>query len=199
MLLRHWFGVRSKDAWQELARQIGGDFSDGGLWHGNKVQAHVNGWTITLDTYVVSAKNNAIPFTRLRAPYVNPDGFRFEIYRASLLSDFAGLLGAQDVRIGHELFDKDYVIKGSDEAKLRALFASERLRQLIADQPKLHLVVKDDEGWFGADFPKGVDELRFSCVGIITDVERLKGLFDIFAETSTGCAASAPHMGTIPA
>jgi hypothetical protein len=43
--------------------------------------------------------------------------------------------------------------------------------------------VKDDEGWFGTKFPDGVDELHFAVAGVIKDIDRLKGLYDLFAET----------------
>ena len=55
------------------------------------------------------------------------------------------------------------------------------LRQMIQDQPKIRLEVKDSEGWFGPKFPEDVDELHFQVVGVIKDVERLKSLFDLFA------------------
>ena len=41
----------------------------------------------------------------------------------------------------------------------------------------------DDEGWFGAKFPQGVDELHFVVHGIIKDIDRLKELFELFSET----------------
>jgi len=46
----------------------------------------------------------------------------------------------------------------------------------------VQFTVKDDEGWFSTAFPKGVDELYFSVVGVIKDVERLKSLYYLFAE-----------------
>ena len=52
---------------------------------------------------------------------------------------------------------------------------------MIEDQPRIHLEVKDSEGWFGPKFPENVDELYFRVVGVIKDVERLKSLFDLFA------------------
>jgi hypothetical protein len=66
---------------------------------------------------------------------------------------------------------------------VRALFANARIRELISAQKQLHFEVKDDEGWFGATFPEGVDELVFVVVGVIRDVERLKLLYELFAET----------------
>ena len=78
-------------------------------------------------------------------------------------------------------FDEDFIIKGNDESKVRDLFANPKIRQMIQDQPKIRLRVKNSEGWFGPEFPEDVDELSFQVVGVIKDVERLKALFDLFA------------------
>jgi hypothetical protein len=45
--------------------------------------------------------------------------------------------------------------------------------------------VKDDENrfWSGQNFSRDVDELYFQVTGAIKDVERLKKVFDLFAET----------------
>jgi hypothetical protein len=59
-------------------------------------------------------------------------------------------------------------------------------------QPSVHLTVKDDEGWFGATFPKGVDELAFQVPGVIKDVTRLKALYELFAESLNQLC----HMGS---
>ena len=65
---------------------------------------------------------------------------------------------------------------------MRELFGSQRIRDLIGAQPTIHLAVKDDEAWFSTHFPAGVDELYFRVGGIIKDVERLKALYQLFAE-----------------
>ena len=117
----------------------------------------------------------------MRAPYVNPDGFRFTIYSKGLLSELGKLLGMQDIEVGDPEFDEAFIVKGTDEARVRDLFADPEVRSLMLAQRQVHLSVKDDEGWFGPAFPEGVDELHFQVVGVIKDVERLKGLFDLFA------------------
>jgi hypothetical protein len=90
----------------------------------------------------------------------------------------------QDVTVGHDEFDRDFVIKGSDEQKLRRLFSSRQIRDLISAQPDIHFSVKDDEGkLWGKDFPEGVDELYFQVIGVIKDIERLKLLYELFSET----------------
>lgn len=176
------FGPSKDEIWRQLCDQIGGNFIEGGFWKGSKVEVHHKQWTVTLDTYSESQGENNATYTRMRAPFVNKDGFRFTIYRRGLFSDLGKLLGMQDVEIGEPEFDDAYIIKGNDEDKLRRLFANPRIRQLIEQQPRIHLLVRDDEGWFKNKFPEGVDELYFREIGIIKDIERLKALYDLFAE-----------------
>ena len=176
-----WFGPSKDEVWRQLSQEIRAEFVGGGFWKGNKVQAHVGPWTITLDTYTVSDGHSSTTFTRMRAPYVNPEGFRFTIYRKGFFSDLGKFLGMQDIEVGDFEFDEAFIIKGNDEGKLCGLFANPKIRQMIQDQPKIRLEVKDSEGWFGPKFPENVDELHFQVVGVIKDVERLKALFDLFA------------------
>ncbi len=181
--LRNIFGPSKEEVWQQLCFEIGGRFVDGGFWKGDKVVARANNWTITLDTYTVSTGKSRTTYTRIRAPYVNKDGFRFTIYREGFFSKIGKIFGMQDILVGHPEFDNAYIIKGNDEYKVQMLFANPRIRQLIQRQPSIHFQVKDDEGWFSARFPNGVDELYFQVVGVIKDIERLKILFELFAET----------------
>lgn len=181
-ILREIFGPSKREIWQSLSEQIGCEFKEGGFFSVDKVSAHVKDWTVTLDTYTVQSENTSTTYTRMRAPYVNKDGFRFKIFRKGFFSDFGKLLGGQDVEIGFSEFDEDFIIKGNDEQKLRELFANEKIRELIELQPDFHLEVKDDEGFFISKFPEGVDELYFTVAGVITDLELLKALFDLYAE-----------------
>lgn len=183
-LLRSLFGPSREEIWRKLCHQTGGEFVEGGLFKGgSKVLLDHGEWTVTLDTYTVNSNKSSTTYTRMRAPYVNADGFRFQVYREGLFSGLGRTLGMQDVNVGVPQFDADFVIKGNDDLKLRNLFANEQIRQLIRRQPRIDLQVRDDEGWFGTQFPDGVDELRFSCVGMIRDVDQLHDLYDLFAET----------------
>ena len=177
--LRALFGPSTKTIWRQLSEEIDAQFVDG--WRGAKVQGKHAEWTVTLDSYVVPVGKAMVAFTRMRAPYVNPEGFRFTIYRRSIFSALGTWLGMEDIEVGDRAFDAEFIIKGTHPDRVRALFANPRIRELIAAQPRLHLTVKDDEGWFGADFPDGVDELCFVVPGIIRDLERLKQLYELFA------------------
>lgn len=181
--LRQMFGPSRDEVWKQLCDETGANFVDGGFWKGGKVQASIAEWTITLDTFTVSSDKHSTTYTRMRAPYANKDGFRFTIYRKGFFSGLGKLLGMQDIEVGHPRFDEDFIIKGNDEKKLRALFGNASLRQLLDLQPHIHLTVKDDEGWFSKSFPDGVDELHFQVGYVIKDVEQLKSLYELFAVT----------------
>jgi hypothetical protein len=175
-----WFGPSKDEVWRQLSREIGAEFGKGGFWKGNKVELDVKPWTITLDTYTVHTQHSHITYTRMRAPYVNPDGFRFTISRKGIFSELGKLLGMQDIEVGDPELDDAFIIKGNDESLVVNLFSDAKIRQMIKDQPKLRLEVKDSEGWFGPRFPADVDELHFQVVGVIKDIALLKGLFELF-------------------
>lgn len=181
-ILREIFGPSKKEIWRLLSDQIGSEFIEGGFFSADKVIAHVKDWTVTLDTYTDSTGNSSTTYTRVRAPYINKDGFRFKIYRKGIFSEIGKAFGGQDVEVGFPEFDENFIIKGNDEQKLRTLFANSKIRQLIEFQPDIRLEIKDDEGWFAKSFPEGVDELYFCVVGVIKDIDLLKALFDLYAE-----------------
>ena len=181
--LRGLFGPSKNEIWQQLAEQIGGQFRPGAFMQGPaRVTAQTGQWVVTLDTFEDGGENSTT-YTRMRAPYVNRDGFYFNVYRSSVFSPIGQMLGMQDVIIGDPPFDEAFIIKGNSETKLRQLFADPNLRQLMHAQPRIHLRVKDDEGWFGKHFPQGVDELHFTTMGVMRDVQQLHLLFELFAAT----------------
>lgn len=183
MNFQRMFGPSKKEIWRQLSEEIGGEVVDGRWSKGDKVRATHDLWTVTLDTYAVSTGKTTVVFTRMRAPFVNPEGFRFQIYRKGIFSGIGKFFGMQDIEAGYPEFDHAFIIQGTDESRVRQLFGNEKMRALIAAQRDIQFSVKDDEGWFGPTFPEGVDELNFTVVGVIKDVERLKLLYELFAET----------------
>jgi len=180
---RGLFGPSREEIWRKLSEDLHARYVEGGFWTGDRVEATHGEWTITLDTHAVTTGQTTIRYTRMRAPYVNPDGFRFTVYREGQFSEIAKWFGMQDAEVGYEPFDRDFIIKGTDGYKLRQLFSNDRIRELLTRQPNVHFCVRDDEGLFGPKFPDGVDELRFTVTGVMKDPELLKQLYDLFAET----------------
>ena len=178
-----FFGPSRKEIWEKLCQETGADYINGGFWKGDKVQLTVRNWTITLDIYTISTGKSHQHFTRIRVPFRNKDGFRFMISRRNIFSDIQKFFGMQDIEIGDIEFDRDFIIKANDEEKVKRLLSHKIIRELIDLQPRIKFEVKDDEGWLGKKFPDDADELIFKVHGIIKDIELLKSLFDLFAET----------------
>jgi len=89
----------------------------------------------------------------------------------------------QDIEVGYPEFDEEFIIQGSDESRVQQLFANRKIRELVASQKDIQFSVKDNEGVFGPRFPDDVDELNFVVLGVMKDVEKLKELYELFAET----------------
>ena len=174
------FGPSKDEIWAQIATDIGGEFIQGGFW-GKDVLIYKHGeWQILLDTYVVSAGTSSYTVTRMRAPFVNKDGLYFKISRQGFFGSIGKLFGMQDIEIGDPFFDKQFIIKGNNPEKIKLLLADRNIKELCQRQPRIHLSIKDDEGWFGTDFPERVDALHFECVGVIKETALLKSLFALF-------------------
>ena len=177
---RSIFGPSKDDIWNQIATDIGGEFIEGGFW-GKDVLVYKRGeWQILLDTYVVSTGQSSHTCTRMRAPFVNRDGLYFSVSRKGFFSSIGKLFGMQDIEIGDPFFDEQFIIKGNNSEKIKSLLADRNIRELCQRQPRIKLRIKDDEGRFGPEFPEGVDELYFECVGVIKETALLKSLFALF-------------------
>jgi len=148
--LRTLFGPSKEEIWRQFCAQTGGTLVEGGFWQGSKVEARHGEWTVTLDTYTVSTGKSSITYTRMRAPYANPDGFIFAIYRKGIFSSIGKWLGMQDVCVGYPEFDEAFIIKGNNEWNLRRLFSNREIRRLISVQPDIRFFVNNRHGGFGA-------------------------------------------------
>ena len=179
-LLKALFGPSQEEIWRQFSREVGGQFHEGGFLTSSAVQARTDDWIITLDTYTQGGQAPQT-YTRLRAPYFNPESFRFEIYRSGFFSELWKGMGMQDIEVGHPRFDRDFVIKGNAPGRVRRLFDNEKIRHLIDAQPSIHLSVKGHEGML-SKFPAGVDELHFQSGSTIKNLAQLRKLFDLFAE-----------------
>jgi hypothetical protein len=191
--LREIFGPSKSEVWRRLAEEIGAEFVEGGSAKGQKVIAAVGKWTITLETYTTSMSDETLTYTRLLAPYVNKDGFRFLVKRKGPFIRTLSALEMPDVKVGYPEFARGFTIKANDEAKLDALLANPWIRELIRKHRAICLHASDDI-WSHTDFREGFDELRLEVIGVIKDLPRLKSLYELLALTlkhlhGTGSAA----------
>ena len=174
------FGASRKEVWKQLSKEINANYINGSFFKSPRIEYKHKYWTIYLDTYTVSTGKSTITYTRMRAPFINTKKFNFKIYRRGLTSNIGKAFGIQDIEIGYDYFDNDYIIKGNDEILLRRLFQNHNIRNLIEKQSRILLEIKDNEGRFGPKFNDNESEIYFVVSGVIKDNERLKKLFDLF-------------------
>lgn len=173
-------GPDRKEAWRRLCAEIGARYVEGGFWKSDRVLVTRGDVTLTLDAYVVSTGKVSVPFTRMRAPCANAGGLRFTLRRRGLGARIASWLGRSETPVGDAEFDRAFVARGGDRARLSALFADPALRALILAQPKFNLALKTHRGGVEPAFPDGADELCFHAPGVLTDVGALRQLVEIF-------------------
>jgi hypothetical protein len=171
-----WRDPREVEDWLHFSVVVGAEFVEGGLLKGSKVRARVDAWVVTLDAI---DRGEGDFYTRMRAPFVNLDGFQFRIYRKGLLSGLGKWLGMQDIEVDEPEFDEAFVIQGNDEPRVRQLFADPTLRGLVVSQPEIELKVTH-RGMLWPRSLHDVLELEFLAAGMIGDQGRLKSLLELF-------------------
>jgi hypothetical protein len=179
--LREYFGPSKDDVWRQLADRIGGTFKDRDFWNGSAVEAMHGEWMLRLDTFTVSSGNSSQTYTRMRTPFFNPDGFRFQIKRAHFLTGLFKTFGMEDIEIGVDHFDRNFVISSNNPDRIRGLFSNKDFRDFVSVHPQLTLSIKDDEGLPGRSYGPQVDALSLVVPGVIKELPRLHAMFLLFA------------------
>src|SRR5689334_11067749 len=181
-----------EESWEEFCGRV--DTAVAGYLGGMPARVRYKNWCVTLDTNVVPAGAAAAVVTRMRAPYSTRGAFRFKLQRRDLLDALARRLRIHSSETGQSDFDREFVIRSEDDELVRRLFDSSDIRRLIQSQPSINLEARGGDGPFGASLPEGVDELVLRAPGFVTDAERLRQLFALFAlllerlcETGAAC------------
>ena len=182
------------ETWAEFCGRVDAALSE--YLRGGSARVRYRNWCVTLDTNVVPAGAAAAVVTRMRAPFKGGGRFHFKLQRRDLRDALARRLRLHTSETGQSDFDREFVVRSGDDAAVRRLFDSSEVRRLIQSQPTINLEARTGDGPFGARLPEGVDELVFRAPGFVTDAERLRRLFALFAllldrlcETGAACDA----------
>lgn len=196
------FGPSKNEIWKSLSEEMQATYDDGNFWKDSRIEVRHGNWALTLDTFTQSYGNSMVTYTRMRTPFVNPSAFRFRIYKEGFFSSIGKALGGQDIEVGDPDFDGSFIIKGTDEERVRLLFQNQRIRSLILALPHVSMEIRAHEGVMGPAFADDEDELYFMVPGVLKDMEQLKILFDLFSEVldtmvKSGMASDVPPTVTL--
>ncbi len=172
-----------KNIWEEFAKETCGRFiKREESWLSDKTEIEFNGWKIFFDNYTITSGKLSQKMTRVISPFITSDNFRFEIYRSNYIRKIEKLFGAQDIEIGRVEFDKDFIIKATNAFKIKFLLQNKKIRDLIATQKEVNIVISDQKGIWENKLLKNELELSFYADGEIKDFEVLKSLLVLFQE-----------------
>lgn len=144
-------------SWREFASKVGGEFRANRFWRSDEVVSRLGDWTVHLDTVMLDPRSgvpNPGTFystrrgTQVWANFTSIDGFRFgirdrqwlhnvpgrlewDIDPGRLVDAMRGRLGAEDVQVGHPVFDERFTVKTNEPDKLRTLLDSSMLEQAL--------------------------------------------------------------------
>ena len=203
------------NVWSQIASQINATFTPNGpnLQHSHKK------WTTTLDCSLKTVEGGRYPSptTRIRTPFLSCDNFQFIVYPKHFqnLLNWPGpmphltldIVSATDVG-----FDPNFIVKTNDVEKVKVLLSNPNIRNLLAQTrtwtfgqtiPKpwvfgvIHVEFSSDQSLL----PEGTNELYLELIEVVTDVEQVKTIFEVFDQMldilhkSGSASAEDPNFG----
>ncbi len=179
-LLEGIFGPSKDLIWNQIAKDIGGDYIDGGFWKKDVLRYRHDHWELLLDTFTRNHGKTSSTYTRLRVPFLNKDRLQFKIFREGFFSGIGKFFGMQDLQIRDHRFNEKFIIQGNNKHKIEQLLNDAQLKMLFEMVPDIHIEIKEDEGLFGKKYQEGVHVLYFERRGTLRDKETLLLLFRLF-------------------
>src|SRR5215212_10477357 len=116
------------ETWDEFCGRVDAALSE--YVRTGRARVRYRNWCVTLDTNVVPAGAAAAVVTRMRAPYASRGAFRFKLQRRDFLDALARRIGIHTSETGQTEFDREFVVRSEDDARVRRLFEDPAIRGL---------------------------------------------------------------------
>ena len=186
--------------WTRFAGEFGAELMQKGvptsMDNFDRVVYKHRGLTLTLDYF----RRNERTCTRVYAPFAYRSGFEFAIYPSNFIEEFAKWFGMQDITAGDADFDRQLIVRGADETRVKEFLANAKIRGLLVEIVKKGMFTQYFQaGEKPADVAGKADYLFFSHPGAVNDVELLKLVFRLLIESLDQLAAMgiiAPPAGS---
>ena len=157
-------------AWGELAARTGLTFEPGGFFGPvPRVTGAYRSHSLTLDTFTRGSGKHRHTYTRIVLFVNNQANVYLALYQEGVFSKIGKFFGMQDIQVGDEEVDRKFIIKSKPENYAASLFTSISLRDQLLKTRTLNVEVDGRE-------------LTFEQMGLLTDVEYLKFLFDLLCQ-----------------
>lgn len=172
-------------AWREAAVRVGGAYVPGKRTGDDLVLLQHGPWRIDLGTYVVNTGNAAVTYTRVRAYHRGRRELTVTVRRRNWGDRLLEALGfGSRPPLPRQLNDK-YVVRGKPAGRLPSLFSS-GLTHAILGVESLRLEVKRPARKVRRRYGEDTGVVVCRTTGVVTEVERLVGMFRVVQETLEG-------------
>jgi hypothetical protein len=178
-----------REAWQEVARAVGGTFMQGKRSSADSVAVGHGPWTITLDTYTVYTGQVAITYTRAKALFIGQGDPKLLVRKRNVFDTILENIGFGGVAPGDRAFAARYVVKGHPEARLRSLLTTELIAALLAESSLTVAVKKGPRKYRKAHDPQACQAAVYTT-GVVTEPNRIVGLITVARETLNALEAA---------
>jgi hypothetical protein len=169
-----------KSVWMDLAEEMKGEFTEGTYVTSAKLPLSTKPWTVHMKMHTHPIGKSIAETTVLAVPYTPLHEFKMTVHNSTPIEEVGKVFGLQDVVIGHEAFDKEFIVQGNNVQLLRELFADAQLRDMMLAQKSVNFSIVDHQHkLFGITPPRGVNVLTFAEKGAINSFDRFTTLFDL--------------------
>lgn len=133
--------------------------------------------------------------TTVLAEYDSADNFVFGLHTEKFLNQVSKLLGAQDIRIGDEVFDARFQIQSNDPNRFIQLLRNDELRLLLMERPDIHLKVltSQDKLPHGGTIGAGKHVIHYSQHKVLDSFEQLSAVARIMDLMVNGARFGSPE------
>ncbi len=128
-------------------------------------------FNITLSKYAARSSVN----TRIIVIYTPIKDIQLRIYQQTFLDKFASLLGMQDISIGSEEFDNEFVIEGNDENSIIQILDDDKIKNVLLELHEGSLEIKD----ISKTKSQKIFLMQYEICELISDTAVLKKMIEL--------------------
>lgn len=167
---------------QEYCNNLNGTYKEGGFGQGPMMIISHNHYEIVFDYHVVNRGNSSATYTRVRSVFKNNKDYTLKVAKQGFIAKIGKAFGGQDIEIGDEIFDEEYVVKSNDELLTTKLLNEFDVKSRLNFRKNFHFDVVH-KNMMGIKCVDGESGLYFSMIGKLRHEVEVINLIELFKFT----------------
>jgi hypothetical protein len=177
------FKSNSKENWQILALEIGGEFIDSDFRNSYEVILTYRKTRIILDTYTVHG-NKSFTYSRLRCSFVSKNGITFEICPERKQSYLDYVFRDKKIKTGNIEFDSNIYCRSKHLKSFKSFLDSNLVQEeyfSVMQNSDVEIFIRENTRFFSLNHtpPRMNNVITLEKLGGESDIEVLKSWFNL--------------------